>query len=123
LDSLNQPPAPIVAPRAPDATMRSELFQQACQAPPVEHDPCDQCSDDCDRGGIGGHDERGVRTELHHHDSAGAAACSIIMLRTRRRMISLRMAARCRVRNKSVNAIAMTMSGTGMAGWLAEPGR
>src|SRR5436309_6903695 len=101
--------------------MRFELFQQACQVPLVEHDPCDQCSDDCDRGGIGGHDERGMRAELHHHDSAGAAACSISMLRTRRRMISLRMTAKCRVRNKSVNAIAMTMSGTRIAGWIVDP--
>src|SRR5262249_27833266 len=121
--SINSPLLPICASRAPGDALRFELFQQACQVPLVEHDPCDQCSDDCDRGGIGGHDERGMWTEMHHHDSAGSAACSIIMLRTRRRTISLRMAARCRVRNRSVNAIAMTMSGTRIAEWIVDPPR
>jgi hypothetical protein len=37
-------------------------------------------------------------------------------VRTRRRMISLRMAATCSVTNNSVKATAMTMSGTRMAG-------
>src|SRR5258706_15974827 len=120
---INSPLLPICASRAPADPPRFKLLQHACQVPLVEHDPCDQSSDDCDRGGIGSHDERGMRTEMHHHDPAGEAACSIIMLRTRRRMISLRMAARLRVRNKSVNAMAMTMRGTRIAGWIVDPPR
>jgi len=50
-----------------------------------------------------------------------ACACSIIRVRTRRRRISLHMAARCRVKNKSVNAIAMTNSGTRRLASMVEP--
>ena len=47
---------------------------------------------------------------------AAACACIIISVRTRRRMISLRMAARCSVKNKSVKATIMIRSGVRMAG-------
>ena len=47
----------------------------------------------------------------------------ISKVRTRRRMISLRMAARCSVRNNSVNAINITTSGTRMVGWIVDPPR
>src|SRR6266511_2290554 len=69
------------------------------------------------------YEQCGMRTEVHHDGPARMPACSIISVRTRRRMISLRIAARCNVTNNSVNATAMTMSGTRIAGWIAGPPR
>ncbi len=43
------------------------------------------------------------------------------MLRTRRRKISLRMAATCSVMNNSVKAIAIANSGARMVGWIVGP--
>ena len=48
-------------------------------------------------------------------------ACISRMVRTRRRRISLRMAARCSVKNSSVKATAMISSGHRMDGSMAEP--
>ena len=50
-----------------------------------------------------------------------ACACISISVRTRRRRISLRIAARCSVTNSSVNATAITSSGTRMVGWMLGP--
>src|SRR5262245_30152863 len=94
--------------------LRFELVERAGELPAVERDPDDQPRHDGDGGGIGDHDKRRMRTEIHRH--ARASACSISMVRTRRRMISLRMAARCSVRNRSVNATTMTISGTRIVG-------
>src|SRR5260221_11152917 len=102
---INSPLLPICASRAPADPPRFKLLQHACQVPLVEHDPCDQSSDDRDRGGIGSHDERGMRTEMHHHDPAGEAYCSNNMLRTRRSLISLLLASWFLARNKSVDAM------------------
>ena len=87
-----------------------ELVEHANQVPAVDHDPRDQPRHDGDRGGVGGHDECSVRSEIHRH--ARASACIISMVRTRRRMISLRMAARCSVRNSSVKATSEMINGT-----------
>ena len=53
--------------RAPRDPPRFEFAERAGQMPAVEHDPHDQPGDDPDRGGIGGHDECGMRTEVHRH--------------------------------------------------------
>src|SRR5262249_393731 len=104
------------APRAPCNPLRVEGAEQAAKVPAVEPDPADQPRHDCDRGAIRSHDERGIWTEIHRQGPARASARIIIMVRTRLRMISLRMAARCSVKNNSVNATSMTISGTRMAG-------
>src|SRR5262249_20123507 len=102
--------------RAPDTPLRGEGVAQAAQVPAVEYDPGDQPRHDCDRGAIRSHDERGIWTEIHRQGPARASARIIIMGRTRRRMISLRMAARCSVKDNSVNATGMTNRGTRIAG-------
>src|SRR6202030_4328138 len=60
---------------------------------------------------IGCHDEECVGPERHGGHAARWLACIICKLRSRRRRISLRIAARCSVRNNSVNASAITSSG------------
>src|SRR3954463_8334772 len=99
-----------------------ELAQALCLAPMIEHDPADQDHDHKGGRGIGRHDEGRVGTERHDHaaptsfdvpTSANAArlACIICRDRTRRRQISLRIAARCSVTNSRVNATAITSNG------------
>src|SRR6478735_8920668 len=77
-----------------------------------EH-PSNQRDHDQDRRQIARDDERDVRRKLH-----GQAPCASRSrkVRTRRRRISLRMAARCSVTKSSVNATVMTISGVRMAG-------
>src|SRR5262249_33805018 len=96
--------------RAPDNALRLERAQAPGLAAVVEHDPADQDRyHDCGSG-IGRHDEGGVGAERHRH-AAFWLACMICSERTRRRRISLRIAAICSVRNSSVKAIAITKSG------------
>src|SRR5262249_30173817 len=108
---------------APGHPLPFEVVEHAHQMPAVEYDPRDQSGNDCDRRCIGSHDECGMRAEIHPHRRAWAPARRIISVGTRRRMISLRMAARCSVRNNSVNATAMTMSGSRIAGCIVDPPR
>src|SRR5438045_7877934 len=108
------------APRAPGEPLRFERIEHSGQLPPIEHDPHDQSRHDGDRDDIGAHDERRMRAEIHYHAPATASACIISMVRTRRRRISLRMAARCSVRNNSVNAAIMVISGMRMVGWMVN---
>src|SRR5882757_10167774 len=89
--------------------------------PAVEHDPYDQPRHDGDGGDIGAQDETGVRAEIHRHAPAAASACISSMVRRRRRTISLRMAARCSVRNNKVNATSMTISGIRIVGSMVDP--
>src|SRR3954454_16776649 len=106
-----------------------ELAQALCLATIIEHDPADQDHDHEAGRGIGRHDERRIGTERHDHaaptsfevlpsrepvptsENATRLACIICRDRTRRRKISLRIAARCSVTNSRVNAIAITSNG------------
>src|SRR5215471_13516261 len=87
----------------------------------VEYDPRDQCGDDEYRHRIGSDDEIRMRPEVHALASASFCACRRRMLRTRRRNISLRMTARCKVRNSNVNASAMIRRGASRAGSMLDP--
>src|SRR5262245_30784290 len=64
--SINSPLLRITALRATRNALRFEVVQHAEQMSAIEQDPRDQSSNDCDRGGIGSHDEGGMRTEVHH---------------------------------------------------------
>src|SRR3954467_13423718 len=106
-----------------------ELAQALCLATIIEHDPADQDHDHKGGRDIGRHDERRIGTERHDHaaptsfdvlpsrepvptsESATRLACIICRDRTRRRKISLRIAARCSVTQRRGNAIAITSSG------------
>src|SRR5262249_19787036 len=93
--------------------------------PMVEHDPADhQHKDRCgDR--ISRDDEIGMRSKIdtQDHDALPGAACARISMseRTRRRRISLRIAAICSVTNSSRKATAIVISGIRMVGWIAGP--
>src|SRR5262249_59808907 len=102
--------------RAPGDALCLEFIERAAQGAPVEYHPSDQRGDDHERGDISSHDESGVWAEIHRHAPAVALACSISKLRMRRRMISLRMAARCNVRNSSVKATSMAINGMRIVG-------
>src|SRR5690348_12666231 len=86
----------------------------------VERDPGDHGRDDEGRHGVRRDDEVGVRAQVHVA-SASVCACNICIVRTRRRRIPLRMAARCSVKNSSVKALAITRSGTRIDLSMAEP--
>src|SRR5262249_55583803 len=87
----------------------------------IEHDPGDQRCDHNDAGGVGGDDEFDMRRCLHSHPAA--LAWSSRMVRTRRRKISLRMAASHSVTNRRVNAAAISKSGIKIVGSMVEPPR
>ena len=101
--------------------MRLELLKLMRQEPAIERDPRNQSADDCDRRRIGGQDERGMRAEIHR--DGRTSACSISMVRSRRRKISFRMAARCSASASSVNATSMAIRGTRIEGWIVDPPR
>src|ERR1700686_2046347 len=85
----------------------------------VECYPRDQAADHGDGRRIRGDDEAHVVCWIHRQLTA--LACTSRSVRTRRRKISLRIAARCKVKNKSVNAAAMMNSGTRMLESMVEP--
>src|SRR5215471_1595748 len=87
----------------------------------IEHDPRNQCGDDEYRDRIGSDDKIRMRPEVHALASASFCACRRRMLRTRRRNISLRITARCKVRNSNVNASAMIRRGVSKAGSMLDP--
>src|SRR5437763_7107569 len=93
---------------------RYALCMQILQPPPlrpvVDLDPGDQPNDDQGGDGIGRNDEIRVRAEVHSLLPGADWACISISARTRRRRISLPMAAICKVMNSSVNANAITSS-------------
>ena len=91
------------------------LARGAASATVVQLDP-DQRRDHHGGDRVGCDDETGVRTEVHWPLPGADCACISISARTRRRRISLPMAATCSVRNNSVNASAITSSGIRMVG-------
>src|SRR5215470_16394493 len=107
--------------RAPCDAAFLEVAEDALLRRIIEHDPCDQCGDDENRHCIGSDDEIRVRPEVQALASASFCACRRRMLRTRRRNISLRMTARCKVRNNNVNASAMIRRGVSRAGSMLDP--
>src|SRR6516225_1682723 len=107
------------APGAPAHSAHLHVLDQTHQITLVQHDPGDERRDNHQRRQICGHDESRVGTERRAH--AAACAWIIIMVRSRRRRISLRIAARCSVKNKSVNATSIASSGTRMLTWMVDP--
>src|SRR6185312_17347700 len=107
--------------------MRLEIAERAALRTEIEDHPADQRRHHRERGRVGQDDETGVRPEVHcrpflnFSQPSCARACSISMLRTRRRRISLRMAATCSVTNRSVKAITMANSGTSMLLSMVDP--
>ena len=95
-----------------------EIAENAALRQIIENDPGHQRRDHEDRDRVGGDDEVGVRSEIHACDSC---ACISRMVRTRRRRISLRMAARCKVTNSNVKASAMIASGHRIEVSMVEP--
>src|SRR4029079_8081638 len=87
----------------------------------IEHDPGDHRGHDQHRRRVGRDDEIGVRTQIHDALPGAACACIISRVRTRRRRISLRMAATWSVTNSKVKAAAITSSGMRIDGSMAEP--
>src|SRR5580704_7944853 len=106
--------------RAPRHTALLKIVEDAALRRIIEHDPGDQCGHHEHRHRIGGDDEIRVRPQIHAWSSH---ACINRIARTRRRKISLRMAARNSVTNNSVNAAAMISSGHKIDGSMAEPPR
>src|SRR6185295_9775777 len=105
-----------LARRAPCDAALLEVAENAPLRRIIEHDPRNQSGDDEHRHRIGGDDEIRVRPEAHALASASFCACRRRMLRTRRRNISLRMTARCKVRNSNVKASVMIRRGVSRAG-------
>src|SRR5262245_49219707 len=103
---------------APGHSTLLEVAENTALRPVIEQDPCDQGC--CHKQGhrIGGNNEIGMRTQVH---ACTSCACIRRMLRTRRRKISLRMAARCSVTNRNVKASAMISSGVSNVGSMVEP--
>src|SRR5262249_14968908 len=87
----------------------------------VEHHPGDQGADHNDGCGISHDDEANVICCVHRQ--LAVLACISRSVRTRRRRISLRIAASCSVTNSSVNATVMTRSGMRMLGSMVGPPR
>src|SRR5450631_3620237 len=108
----------VLALWAPRHAALLEIAEDAALRRIIENDPGDQSGHHEHRHRISGDDEIGMRSEIHARTSC---AWMIRMLRTRRRRISLRIAARCKVKNSSVNAPAMISSGHRMEGSRAEP--
>src|SRR3954463_16697650 len=102
--------------RAARYALGLELLQALPLRPVVELDPEDQSRHHQHGNGIGCDDEAGVRTEVHSPLPGAACARISIKARTRRRRISLPIAATCSVMNSSVNANAITSSGIRMVG-------
>src|SRR5580704_6376603 len=92
------------------------MAEQASLGGIIENDPGHQSGNDDNRHRVGSDNEIGMGTQIH-----ARPACIICMARTRRRKISLRMAARCSVRNSSVKAPAITISGVRIDGSMVEP--
>src|ERR1700710_665592 len=96
-------------------------MQPGLDAAMVDRDPDNQDDDDDRDQHVGGDNEGGVGTERHHGSAGRWLACSICSERTRRRRISLRIAARCSVMNNSENATAITSSGIRKARSSEDP--
>src|SRR5262249_59170879 len=94
------------------------VFENAALCDVVEHDPADERGYNEQSHRISGDDEVGMRTEAHACNSRAWINC---MLRTRRRRISLRIAARCKVTNRSVNASAMISNGVKIVASIVDP--
>src|SRR5262249_40490809 len=107
---------------------RLEFGEQLPLPAMVDDNPRDQRGENQEGGGIGADDEGCVLSKVHRARTvsawvcrAAASACISISVRTRRRMISLRMAARGRVKNRRKNASARVSSGIRSEGWMVGP--
>src|SRR5262249_40031888 len=106
--------------------MRFQLVEDAALHAVIKRHPGDQRCDHDDAGSVGRRNETHMRCRIHYLSLSlqpVALACSKRSVRTRRRKISLRMAASKSVTNRTVNAAAIAISGMRMAGWIVEPPR
>src|SRR5271165_5943287 len=105
--------------RASRDSFRFQFGKNAALQSVIEHHPGDQRHNHRDAGAIGSDDELYMGRRLHRQPAA--LACSKRKVRTRRRKISLRMAASRSVTNSKVNATAISKSGIRIVGSMVEP--
>src|SRR5262249_53978564 len=98
---------------------RFQFGKNAALQSVIDHDPGDQRDNHHDAEPIGGDDELYMGGGRHRHPAV--LACTRRRVRTRRRKISLRIAASSSVTNSNVNAAAISRRGMRMRGSRAEP--